>query len=98
MRDNLIIVTEVLSAFSKRDFAYKMSIATKEARETHYWLRLLKESSLTHKDLQPYINDMQSILRILTSIVKTTSENLEKHPSSNIHNPSSPSLVYFLSK
>jgi len=72
-------VAEALDAFSKRDFAYKMSVAKKEARETHYWLKLLQESSLFHKDIQVYINDIQSILRVLTSIVKTTSENLERN-------------------
>ena len=73
-------VAEALDAFSKRDFVFKMSIAKKEARETHYWLKLLQESSLLHKDVQPYIDDIQSIIRVLTSIVKTTSENLEKNP------------------
>ena len=73
-------VAEALDAFSKRDFAYKMSIAKKEARETYYWLRLLQESSLIHKNIQHYIDDIQSILRVLTSIVKTTSENLERNP------------------
>ena len=82
LRSSTSIVAEALDAFSKRDFAYKMSIAKKEARETHYWLRLLQESSLLHRDVQVYIEDIQSIIKILTSIVKTTSENLEK-----IHNP-----------
>ena len=72
-------VAEANDAFSKRDFAFKMSIAKKEARETHYWLRLLQESSLFHKDMEPYIEDIQIIIRVLTSIVKTTSENLEKN-------------------
>ena len=73
-------MAEANDAFSKRDFAFKMSIAKKEARETHYWLRLLEESSLTHKDMKHYIEDIQVIIRVLTSIVKTTSENLEKNP------------------
>ena len=59
-------VAEALDAFSKRDFAYKMSIAKKEARQTHYWLRLLQESSLLHRDVQVYIEDIQSIIKILT--------------------------------
>ena len=37
---------EALSANSKADFTYKTNIALCEARETHYWLRLLKESGL----------------------------------------------------
>ena len=37
-------VEESQSAISKRDFISKNSIALKEARETHYWLRLLKDT------------------------------------------------------
>lgn len=72
-------IAEALDAFSKKDFAYKMSIAKKEARETQYWLMLLKESSLTNKNLQEYLEDIQRIIRILTSIVKTTTEKLDKN-------------------
>ena len=71
-------VSEAIAAFSKKDFLYKMSIATKEARETLYWLQLLKESSLTQMDLQKHVDDIQRIIRVLTSIVKTTSENIGK--------------------
>ena len=73
-------VAEALDAFSKRDFLYKMSIAKKEARETHYWLRLLQESPIINKDISAYIVDIQRIMRILTSIVKTTTERLENKP------------------
>jgi len=37
-------VEEALAGISRRDFIAKMSIASKEARETHYWLRLVKTS------------------------------------------------------
>ncbi len=40
-------VEEATAAQSKRDFISKMSIASKEARETKYWLRLLKDSEIT---------------------------------------------------
>jgi len=35
-------IEEASAAQSKKDFLHKMSIASKEARETSYWLRLLK--------------------------------------------------------
>lgn len=35
-------VYEATAAASRKDFAKKMIIASKEARETYYWLRLLK--------------------------------------------------------
>lgn len=41
-------VSEAMAAQSKKDFINKMSIASKEARETKYWLRLLNQSELTN--------------------------------------------------
>lgn len=72
-------VAEAIAAFSKKEFAYKMSIATREAHETYYWLRLLKESKLVNYDLADHDKDIKSIIKILTSIVKTTTENLKKN-------------------
>jgi four helix bundle protein len=67
-------VEEALAAQSRNDFLSKMSIALKEARETKYWLRLLQESELTDIDVTKELADVDEIIRILTSIVKTTSE------------------------
>ena len=44
-------IVEAEAAQSKADFISKMSIASKEARETEYWLMLLQESGLTKLDL-----------------------------------------------
>ncbi|HET8865371.1 MAG TPA: four helix bundle protein [Gracilimonas sp.] len=67
-------IEEALAGFSKKDFLYKMSLSSKEARETRYWLRLLKRSELTTIDLDSYLHDIDQIINILTSIVKTTQE------------------------
>ena len=67
-------VEEALAAQSRRDFVSKMSIASKEARETLYWLRLLQESQLVEGDYSASIEEIKEIMRILTSIVKTTVE------------------------
>ncbi len=48
-----------------------MSIASKEARETQYWIDLLSQSKLVIFDESKYKADAQSIVNILTSIVKT---------------------------
>ncbi|HEX3857626.1 MAG TPA: four helix bundle protein [Verrucomicrobiae bacterium] len=40
-------VEEALAGISRADFVAKMSIASKEARETRYWLRLLRDSKLS---------------------------------------------------
>ncbi len=39
-------IEEAYAATTKRDFTYKMATALKEARETHYWLRLICEAGL----------------------------------------------------
>lgn len=39
-------VEEALAGISRADFIAKMSIASKEARETRYWLRLLRDSKI----------------------------------------------------
>ena len=65
-------VNEALAGESRADFAHKMSIASKEARETLYWLELLEKSQLVVLDYKEYIQNCTEIVKILTSIVKTT--------------------------
>jgi len=66
-------VEEAGAAQSRKDFISKMSIASKEARETHYWLRLLKDSNLCPGiDYTKITKDSEEIIKILTSIVKTS--------------------------
>ncbi len=72
-------IEEALAGQSKRDFTAKMSISSKEARETKYWLRLLEGSELTNLDVKPLILDIDELIRILTSIVKTSQQNLTKN-------------------
>ena len=71
-------VEEGQAAISKRDFASKNSIALKEARESHYWLRLLRDSDYLPQKFNSLISESEELKRILTSIVKTTQENLKK--------------------
>jgi len=69
-------VEEALAGQSRADFLSKMSIASKEARETSYWLRLLKDSGIISKtEIEPLLAESESIANILTSIVKTTAQN-----------------------
>src|SRR5215203_4493150 len=65
-------VEEALAAQSRKDFISKMSIASKEARETRYWLRLLDKSKLVALNYQPFLDSIEHIINILTKIVKTT--------------------------
>lgn len=66
-------VEEALAGQSRADFLSKMSVASKEARETHYWLRLLRDSEIiAKKELDPLMAQAEAITSILTAIVKTT--------------------------
>ncbi|MCX6208008.1 MAG: four helix bundle protein [Bacteroidetes bacterium] len=67
-------IEEGMAAQSRKDFISKMSIASKEARETRYWLRLLDKSKLVELDYSVYLNSVEHIVNILTKIVKTSIE------------------------
>lgn len=67
-------VEEANAGQSRKDFIAKMSIASKEARETKYWLRLLDKSQLVAKDFTPYLTAIEHIINIITKIVKTSQE------------------------
>ena len=61
---------------SKADFIHKLSIALKEANETEYWIELLFQSCfLEEKSYQSIHTDIEELLKLLTSIIKTTKEN-----------------------
>jgi len=63
-------VEEAQAGQSKADFTSKYAIALKEARETIYWLRLLKESGAVKKDsVEILIQEADELSRILGSII-----------------------------
>jgi four helix bundle protein len=66
-------VEEASAGQSRADFLSKMSIASKEARETHYWLRLIRDSqTLDGRALEGILTEAEEISKMLTAIVKTT--------------------------
>lgn len=71
-------VEEAVAAYSKTDFAHKMSVALKEARETHYWLRLLRDSEIIRPArLSAIIVEAEEIKKILGAIVRTARKTKE---------------------
>jgi len=69
-------VEEALAGQSRADFLSKMSIASKEARESNYWLRLMKDSKILEVGhIETLIAESSEIISMLTSIVKTTSNS-----------------------
>lgn len=72
-------VREAKYAQSRPDFLTKMTIALKEANESIYWLNLLQDGEYICKEqAQSILDEAESIKRVLTSIVKTTRESLNK--------------------
>jgi four helix bundle protein len=67
---------EAIAGQSSADFLSKLSIARKEARESLYWLRLITASDL--HDCSELINDVNEIIRIITSIIMTTKQREAK--------------------
>jgi four helix bundle protein len=65
-------VEEAIGGQSGKDFIAKMSYAYKEARETHYWLRLLKDAGyLGESESASIIMDCEELLRLTGGIIKT---------------------------
>ena len=72
-------VEEAVGAQSTKDFLSKMSIAYKEARETHYWLRLLRDSAiLDAQSADSVIEDCEELLKLSGSIIRSTKQKLQK--------------------
>ena len=71
-------VEEAIAAQSRKDFVHKMAIASKEARETKYWLRLLDKSDLTTISMTNYLIEIEHIINIITKIIKTSQEDNTK--------------------
>ncbi|GJM29993.1 MAG: four helix bundle protein [Cyclobacteriaceae bacterium] len=69
-------ISEALAAESRRDFVHKMSLASKESRESYYWLLLLNRSQLIDFDFSSELESCEELIRLLTSIVKTSRSSL----------------------
>ncbi len=76
-------IHEGVASESKKDFIHKLGISAKEARETSYWLNLLKDSNyIDSEQFNTLSNNCQELTKILNSIILTTKERY----FSNIHN------------
>jgi four helix bundle protein len=66
-------VEEAQAAQSKADFVSKLSIALKDARETHLRLRLLVPAKvIAPSDLKPLIQEADEIKRVIGAIIVST--------------------------
>ena len=68
-------VEEAIGGQSEKDFFSKMTIAYKEARETHYWIRLITDTDYLNKEeSESLLYDIEEIMKIIGSIQKTLKE------------------------
>lgn len=66
-------VEEAIGGSSRKDWINKLQIAYKEARETRYWLRLLREGEMLEKKLaDSFLKDCDEIIAILTAILNSS--------------------------
>jgi four helix bundle protein len=73
---------EALGGQTDKDFYIKFNIVYKEARETHFWLRLLRDSNiLSGEQADSLLKGCEEILKILGSITKTLKSKL--YPNNN---------------
>lgn len=77
-------IEEATASYSRKEFFHKMGIASKEARETHYWLRLLRDSEIITEKLScSLIDESEELIKMLTSIVKTGKFSKEQLKTKN---------------
>ena len=71
------LVEEAIGAESRKDFLHKMSMAHKEARESHYWLRLLIATGLpSGHDVTGYLAQADELVCLLTAITKSVKDSI----------------------
>lgn len=69
------LIREAEHAESNADFIHKLAIALKEANESEYWILLLRETDyLNEREAESLINDLTELLKLLTSIIKTSKQ------------------------
>ncbi|HRN70200.1 MAG TPA: four helix bundle protein [Candidatus Woesebacteria bacterium] len=70
-------IEEAIGGHTKKDFLSKVTIAYKEARETNYWLQLLKETKyISDNQFNILFTSLEEILKIITAIQKTAKKNI----------------------
>ncbi|UCD36358.1 MAG: four helix bundle protein, partial [Nitrospiraceae bacterium] len=67
---------EADGAGSKKDFAYKISLVKKEAKETKHWLRMIAKANPGEKDgLRSLWREAQELTLIFSSILNSVQNN-----------------------
>jgi len=73
-------VEEAVGGQTGKDFYHKLAIAYKECRESHYWIRLLNDTGyLTENQKESLLNDVEELLKLIGSILRTLRESEAKN-------------------
>lgn len=63
---------EAKGAYSREDFKYKMSICLREAKESNYWLRIIRAADISQSDQLLYlIRESEELKNIFGRSMKT---------------------------
>jgi len=78
---------ESQGAESRADFVHKVSIALKEMRETHVWMRIIAKTNMVKKPekLKPLLTETEELVTILFACVTSAKKN--NPPKRNPPNP-----------
>ncbi|MFX6031695.1 four helix bundle protein, partial [Acinetobacter baumannii] len=69
-------IEEATGAYSRKEFSSKLSISFKEIRETIYWIKLIKGTTLEKDDNLDVLMDIAlEVKKILSSILLTIKQN-----------------------
>ncbi|OGO40833.1 MAG: hypothetical protein A2Z04_09980 [Chloroflexi bacterium RBG_16_57_9] len=72
-------VEEADGATTRKEFAYKVGISRKEARETRFWLRLIQATGLLESpDIPVLIDESDQLVRILSTIIKNAEREIRE--------------------
>jgi len=75
-------VEETIGSQSDKDFMSKLSIAYKEARETNFWIRLLRDSEyISHNQAESLSQDCEEICKIIGKIQTTMKKKIDNKNS-----------------
>lgn len=65
-------VEEAIGAYTKKEFHHRIGIAYKEARESKYWIRLLRDTGwIDSQTADMYLMDIEELLRLSGAITRT---------------------------
>lgn len=71
------LINESQSAESRSDFIHKLKIASKEAEETVYWLKLCNQA-MDYPNTDSLLNKINQINKLLSKIISTAKKNQQK--------------------